>query len=75
MHARHTKPYSLEHFHHKDMARIVKVAAAQVGAVHRTSTRQEVLARLIRLLEDAAVQGIKLVVFREQRPAGIAVEH
>lgn len=47
------------------MPRIIKVAAAQVGAVHRSSSRQEVLGRLIRLLEAAAAQGVKLVVFRE----------
>lgn len=47
------------------MVRIIKVAAAQVGAVHRTSTRQEVLTRLMKLLEDAAAQDVKLVVFRK----------
>ncbi|WVQ92942.1 hypothetical protein IAU59_000003 [Kwoniella sp. CBS 9459] len=47
------------------MARSLKVAAAQVGAVHRTTSRAEVLARLIKLVEDAASQGVKLVVFPE----------
>lgn len=47
------------------MPRRIKVAAAQVGAVHRTTPRAEVLARLIKLVEEAAEQGVKLAVFRE----------
>jgi predicted amidohydrolase len=47
------------------MPRRIKVAAAQVGAVHRTTPRAEVLARLIKLVEQAAEQGVKLAVFRE----------
>ena len=47
------------------MARKLKVAAAQVGAVHRTTHRQEVLGRLIALAEQASSEGVQLVVFRE----------
>ncbi|WWC61554.1 uncharacterized protein I303_104138 [Kwoniella dejecticola CBS 10117] len=47
------------------MGRPLKVAAAQVGAVHRTTSRAEVLDRLIKLVEDAAAQQVKLVVFPE----------
>jgi predicted amidohydrolase len=46
------------------MARKITVAAAQVGAVHRKTTRAEVLDRLCALLEQAAKQGVQLVVFR-----------
>ncbi|GFZ52199.1 hypothetical protein JCM24511_09972 [Saitozyma sp. JCM 24511] len=47
------------------MPRRIKVAAAQVGAVHRTTPRADVLARLIKLVEQAAEQGVKLAVFPE----------
>ncbi|WWC70504.1 uncharacterized protein I206_104455 [Kwoniella pini CBS 10737] len=47
------------------MGRSLKVAAAQVGAVHRTTSRAEVLDRLINLVTDAASQQVKLVVFPE----------
>lgn len=47
------------------MARKLKVAAAQVGAVHRSTPRKEVLQRLIALLEQAAAEDVQLVVFRE----------
>lgn len=48
-----------------DMPRLLKVAAAQVGAVHRWSAREETLQRLIKLLENAASKGAQLVVFPE----------
>lgn len=47
------------------MARTIKIAAAQVGAVHRTSPRAETLGRMIKLLEDAASQGAEVVLFPE----------
>ncbi|WVR05524.1 hypothetical protein IAU60_002542 [Kwoniella sp. DSM 27419] len=47
------------------MTRSLKVAAAQVGAVHRSTRRAQVLARLVKLVEDAASQGVRLVVFPE----------
>lgn len=47
------------------MARRIKIAAAQVGAVHRTSARAETLDRMIKLLEDAASQGAEVVLFPE----------
>ncbi|WRT69220.1 uncharacterized protein IL334_006204 [Kwoniella shivajii] len=47
------------------MARKLKVAAAQVGAIHRNTPRTEVLTRLIQLLEDAAKQNVNLAVFPE----------
>lgn len=47
------------------MTRLIKVAAAQVGAVHRGADRKETTARLIKLLEDGAAQGAQLVVFPE----------
>lgn len=45
------------------MARKVTLGAAQVGAVHRDTPRAEVLARLIRLLEQANDKGVKLLVY------------
>lgn len=47
------------------MARRLKVAAGQVGAIHRSSSKQEVVARLISLLHEAADNKVKLVVFPE----------
>jgi predicted amidohydrolase len=47
------------------MARIIKVAAAQVGAVHMTSERKETMQRILKLLSEAASQGAQLVVFPE----------
>lgn len=45
--------------------RTLRVAAIQVGAIHRTTTLPEVLGRLSALLEKAASLGVKLAVFPE----------
>lgn len=47
------------------MPRILKVAAAQIGAINKGADRKETLDRLIKLLHDASSQGVKLVVFPE----------
>jgi Asp/Glu/hydantoin racemase/predicted amidohydrolase len=47
------------------MARIIRIAAAQVGAVHRTDQRPDTMQRLVRLLEDAASKGAQVVLFPE----------
>lgn len=47
------------------MARKIKVAAAQVGAVHRGAIKKETVGRLIKLLHDAAKEKVQLVVFPE----------
>lgn len=47
------------------MPRILKVAAAQVGAVHLKADRSDTLRRMLRLLEEAASRGGRLVVFPE----------
>ncbi|KAK4936231.1 hypothetical protein LTR28_010201 [Elasticomyces elasticus] len=47
------------------MARTVKVAAAQVGAVHLDADRKETVDRLVALLREAAAQKVQLVVFPE----------
>lgn len=47
------------------MARIIKVAAAQVGAVHRDAEKSETVQRLVNLLREAAEQKVQLVVFPE----------
>lgn len=44
------------------MPRLIKVAAAQIGAVNRTDKREDTLARIIELVEEAAAQDVKLVV-------------
>lgn len=47
------------------MARKIKVAAAQVGAVHRDADKKETVGRLIKLLHEAAEKQVQLVVFPE----------
>jgi predicted amidohydrolase len=47
------------------MARILKVAAAQMGPVHITSPRAETLDRMIALLQSAASLGAQVVLFPE----------
>jgi N-carbamoyl-D-amino-acid hydrolase len=47
------------------MARILTVAAAQLGPIPRAQSRQEVVTRLIALLRDAHKAGATLVVFPE----------
>lgn len=50
----------------EDMSsRTLTVSAAQLGPVPLSATRGETLARLIKLLEDAATAGAELVVFPE----------
>ena len=47
------------------MARIVRIAGAQMGPTQRLDTREQTLARLISLLEAASLEGAELVVFPE----------
>ncbi|KAI5204518.1 carbon-nitrogen hydrolase [Aureobasidium subglaciale] len=47
------------------MSRILKVAAAQVGAVDRDAERSHTLSRLISLLDQAAAQKVQLVLYPE----------
>lgn len=47
------------------MPRTLKIAAAQMGAVHRGSTRRDTLARMIKLLQSASTLGAQLVLFPE----------
>ena len=47
------------------MARIMRVAAAQMGPNQRRDSRSDILARMIALLDQAADQGAGLVVYPE----------
>ena len=47
------------------MPRTIKVAAAQMGPVHLSSTRQETLERMIKLLQSASKLDAQLVLFPE----------
>ncbi len=47
------------------MARVVTVAAAQMGPVQRADSRAKTMARIVALLEQAAAGGARLVVFPE----------
>src|SRR5262245_24642036 len=47
------------------MARVVRVAAAQLGPIARDEPRPAVVARLLALLDRAADQGAALAVFPE----------
>lgn len=46
-------------------SRVLKIAAAQVGPVHRWSEREHTMQRLIRLLDEAADKGVQMVLFPE----------
>lgn len=48
-----------------EMPRIIRIAAAQVGAVHRSDKRQHTLNRLITLLVEAAEKGAQVVLSPE----------
>ncbi|KAF4547658.1 Hypothetical protein D9617_38g090980 [Elsinoe fawcettii] len=47
------------------MSRLLKVAAAQIGAIDRDASREQTLSRLLSLLDSASSQHIRLVVFPE----------
>ena len=47
------------------MARVIRIAAAQMGPNQRSDSRGAILARMVGLLEGAAAQGATLVVFPE----------
>ena len=47
------------------MARKLKVAAAQLGPIHLADTREQVVARLVALMREAAASGCRLVVYPE----------
>ena len=47
------------------MARHLKIAAAQLGPLHKETTRQEAVKRLVALLREANSMGAKFVVFPE----------
>lgn len=47
------------------MTRMLRVAGAQTGPIQRADSRRHTLDRLIALLEQAAAEGAKLVVFPE----------
>jgi predicted amidohydrolase len=47
------------------MPRRIRVAAAQLGAVHRDSTRQDTLSRMIKLLQSASTLNAQLVLLPE----------
>ena len=47
------------------MPRIVTIGVAQLGPIPRSQSRQEVVSRLIALMEDAARMGCDLVVYPE----------
>lgn len=47
------------------MPRLIKIAAAQIGAIDRTTSRSTALSRASTLLRSAAAQSVQLVVFPE----------
>ena len=47
------------------MARVIRVAGAQLGPIQRADPRTMTLGRLLALLEEAAARGAELVVFPE----------
>lgn len=47
------------------MARIVKVAAAQLGAIPEGTTRTEMVARMLVLMEQAIAEGVEILAYPE----------
>ncbi|KZT29629.1 N-carbamoyl-D-amino acid hydrolase [Neolentinus lepideus HHB14362 ss-1] len=47
------------------MPRMIRLAAAQLGAIHITDSRSHVVGRMITLLESAASQAVQVVLFPE----------
>src|SRR3954468_15960758 len=47
------------------MARNIKIAAAQLGPLHKADSRAVAVSRLVKLLRDAHGMGAKFVVFPE----------
>jgi N-carbamoyl-D-amino-acid hydrolase len=47
------------------MSRVVRVAAAQMGPVQKSHSREQVVTRLVAMLHDAKSKGAELVVFPE----------
>jgi predicted amidohydrolase len=47
------------------MARVIRIAGAQMGPTQKADPRERTLARMVRLLEGAAERGATLVVFPE----------
>jgi predicted amidohydrolase len=47
------------------MSRILTVAAAQLGAINLSDTRQSVVARMIALMEQAEARGARFIVYPE----------
>src|SRR6187402_3292405 len=45
--------------------RLLKIAAAQMGPIHLTSTRPEVIERMLALLRSASKLGAQVVLFPE----------
>lgn len=49
----------------KSMERLLRVGAAQVGPIYKEETREEIVERLIALLEEAAHRKVELVCYPE----------
>ena len=47
------------------MTRVVRVAAAQLGPIQKTDSRESVVERLIRLMDEALANKVELVVYPE----------
>ena len=47
------------------MSRIVTVAAAQLGPIQKAETREQVVARMLALMDEAKAKGADLIVYPE----------
>jgi predicted amidohydrolase len=47
------------------MSRIVTVAAAQLGPIQKAETREQVVARMLALMDEAKAQGADLIIYPE----------
>ncbi|KAH7402900.1 carbon-nitrogen hydrolase [Pyrenochaeta sp. MPI-SDFR-AT-0127] len=55
------------------MPRFIRIAAAQVGAVHRSDNRESTLERLLALLGNASSQGAQILLFDKAKELGVDI--
>src|SRR5205085_445569 len=64
-HAQRTRAKTQKTDRIRTMARHLKIAAAQLGPLHKADSRSSAVSRLVKLLREANAMGAKFVVFPE----------
>jgi predicted amidohydrolase len=61
--------------HTAESSRKVVVAGAQLGAIHVDTNREEAMKRMLKLMDDAHAQNVKLIVYPEIAPVTFFPRH